>query len=170
MPIFVFLRNRYRPQRIAAVKTMMMNIIERDIERPDRDRDTVVRALDALPRIAPDHGGAVLEDIDEPDGEEYLVEFAGAEDRTETEPFDHRTYSDEGKHGQEDDKIGIDAGEEKNGCGDIGTDHEELAMREIDDLHDPEDKVQAGCEQDIDAAGIQSPEDDLQEYPKLSMI
>ena len=40
-------------------------------------------------------------------------------------------------------------------------------MREVHDLHDAEDQVQPGSEQDIDAAGIQSPEDDLQEYPKI---
>ncbi len=40
-------------------------------------------------------------------------------------------------------------------------------MCKVHDLHHAEDQVQPGGEQDIDAAGIQSPENDLQEYPKV---
>ena len=78
--------------------------------------------------------------------------------------------TDQSEHGQEDNKIGIETGKEKNCCRDICTDHQKFAVREVDDLHDPEDQVQPGSEQDIDATGIQPPENNLTGYPRLSMI
>ena len=57
--------------------------------------------------------------------------------------------------------IGIETGQEKDGCRDIGTNHEKFAVREVDDFHDPEDQVEPGGKQDVDTAGIQPPENDL---------
>ncbi len=47
--------------------------------------------------------------------------------------------------------------------GDIHTDHDELAMGEIDDVHHPPDQRQPGREQRIDGADQEADDDDLQE-------
>src|SRR5208337_1940876 len=106
------------------------DIIDRDGKRSDGDIHAGIGTFYALTAVTPYNGGAVLEDVDKPDGEEDLVE-------------------------------------KKYGCSDVSPKHQEFTVREVHNLHNTKDQVQAGGKQDINAPGIKSPEHDLKEDGKI---
>ena len=99
----------------------------------------------------PEEKGQVLDEDRDPDGHEDLGQMVGIERPPDEERVGDEAHDKENRCGQDDGHVGVQAEIVKQPEGDVHGEHEELAVREIDDLHDPVDQGQADAGQGIDS-------------------
>ena len=92
---------------------------------------------------APQAFADIAEDENEPEGQQYLVEVAALVQRTDEHPFHQhrRRHRRDPAHAQREPEV---AGELRQRVGRERADHEERAVRDVDDVHQAEDQRQAG--------------------------
>ena len=153
---------------------------EREDERTERDQQEVVgrkglaeeidRALEAgrarTEQFArpPDQQREILNDERDAEGGEQLKQFRRVVDAAQQKHFDERADRGDGERGDYDRAPEADHAAQPFGqrVPDIGAQHVERAMREIDDAGDAEDDREAGGDEK-QRAGTREPRDELDE-------
>ena len=75
----------------------------------------------------------------------------------------HRHADDQGRDQPKDDREHEAAGERREGRGEIGADHVERAVRQIHEIHDPENQRQTGRQQEQQQAELEAVQELLDE-------
>ena len=115
--------------------------------------------------------GEVREDEADPDREEHLVlrqDRLGLHDRGD-EPFlEHRPEDEE--HGNDDEErdVRVDLSERERPERDVHADHHQLAVREVDDLHDAHDQGHPEPDQGVEPTEQDPRDEDLPEQLDLT--
>src|SRR2546425_2705205 len=125
------------------------------VRRPDLRVLTEVRDEDA--------GQRILEDEDQGDGQEHLVDLGGAADRAEAQTLDEDAERRHEDHRAQHAEVRVDAEAIRPEERQEGAGHHELAVSEVDDLHDAEDQSQARSQEHVDTAGDEAPDEDLEQ-------
>ena len=123
-----------------------------DRRRHQRDHEAIDRVLDVEKPEVPRHGledlarhgpvmpqRVVLDDEREAEGGENRRQWIASEQRPERRHLEHRAEHGQRQH-RDDERDPEVAGGEERGRPDVGAQHEEIAVREVDDVHDPEDQ------------------------------
>ena len=151
---------------------------EGDEQRHDDDRQAVHRIVDAgqeldggvepgrqreiHARRAPDQAHQLVEEQNEPEGTEHVVEMVAAVEPPHGDHLD-RHPDQERRHQRESDAAEERVGEAGEGRGEVGAQHVERAVRQVDEVHDAEHQRQSGSEQEQQEPELQPVQELLEE-------
>src|SRR5882672_5037903 len=165
------LRRRADPDAVLAVLHEEIEGAD-DRRRHQRDDDPVPRVLHVEELEVAGHRlgnltghravlpeRVVLDDQRDAEGGEDGCERVAADERPERGHLQQRAEHGHGQHGGHEGDPEVARGEEGRRS-DVGAQHEQVAVREVHDVHDPEDEREAGGHQREDHA-VHEPVDDL---------
>ena len=122
-----------------------------------------------MPGRPPDEAHQLVEEQDEPEGAEHVVEMVAAVEPPHGYHLDGHARDQRGRQGQHD-ADEERAGQRREGGGEVGAQHVERAVRQVDEVHDAEDQRQAGREQEQQQAELQSVEELLDQQQHGAII
>ncbi|AFK21486.1 hypothetical protein HFX_6366 (plasmid) [Haloferax mediterranei ATCC 33500] len=126
-------------------------VVQRVVEPEQRDGLVEHRRNgERLGRLAPNRRDEVVDDENEPERQQDVVQRVTAVQSLDGEPFDtHPDDTDEQGRGDESDpEARVSEGSRDGEC-EVRTEGEQLAVGEVDDVHDAEDDGQPRCEEDV---------------------
>ncbi len=136
-------------------------ITMRAVHRIDRAREDLDVALQVARqrreqrRAAPDDGDQLVEEQDQAEGGEHLVEVVALVERAQRDHFDqHADHQRAEQAEQHAERVG--AGPLRGGHRQVGADHVERAVRQVDEVHDAEHQRQPGGHQEQHDAELQA--------------
>ena len=132
-------------------------------EPADRDPALDEGILDHQEVHAPERLGRRAQEHREPEGGEDLGQHRGVEDPADEAPVGRGPEREEQADGEGQRDERIEPPERPRPVAREHGDHQELAVGEVDDLHQPEDQRESGRDQRVDEAHEQTADDALQE-------